>query len=215
VYIITFITILVGTFLFFWLERDHTLNHLSPLTALINSLFITVSARGIGFSTLSVASLTYASGLLIMALAFIGSSPGSPGSGVKTTTFAVLCAFIKSTLREDQSVLLYGRKVARDQLNRAITIVVLAISWIIIALFLMLICESHFAFFDLLFELVSAFGTLGLSTGITPHLHTSGKVIIMITTLVGRVGVISFLLSLLPFHPKKEFSYPEERIMLG
>lgn len=215
VLVITALSIGICSFLFIFLEFHQTLAHESLASKVINSLFTIVSARGIGLNTLPTGALQQATLLIIMFLAFIGSSPGSPGSGIKTTTFAVFCATVRATLGDSQEVLLYGRKISEDQIKRASAIIALTIGFIFLIFLTLLIVEHDKSFLDLLFETVSSFGTLGLSTGITPLLSALGKIIIMLTMIIGRIGALLFVLALLPAPTRKEFSYPQERVMIG
>lgn len=213
---ISVVLIVIGTILFFFVEYNNTLRDLPFLSKIINAFFNTVCARGTGFTTFNMVQLQYATLLLVMVLAFIGSSPGSPGSGIKTTTFAVLCATIKSAIVDRSSVFIYGRRIPVDQVHRTLAIIALSIAWIMIALFILLITDANQSFIAIFFELVSAFSTLGLSTGITYQLSSLGKYLIMITMIFGRIGSLAFFLALFKLPRKKvDFTYPEERIMLG
>jgi trk system potassium uptake protein TrkH len=212
---ITFILVSLGTIAYFLIEYNNTLISFSPMMSLVNAFFNAVCARGTGYSTTNVSFLENATLLVIMVLAFIGSSPGSPGSGIKTTTFAVFYSTIRSAIAGRSSVSLYGRKIATDQINRTLSIVALSITWITIGLFILLLTDSDKRFIDLLFELISAFSTLGLSTGITVNLSTLGKYIIIMTMVIGRVSTLAVFLALFRIPQKTEFTYPEERIMLG
>lgn len=212
---ITLILVSLGTIIYLFLEYNNTFAGLSPSMRVVNAFFNAVAARGTGLTTIDVALLESATLLIIMILAFIGSSPGSPGSGIKTTTFAVFYSTIRSAIFGRASVSLYGRKIATDQINRTLSIVALSIAWLIFALFLLLITDSDKSFIDVLFELISSFATLGLSTGVTPQLSIAGKYIIIITMIVGRVGSLAVFLALFRIPKKTEFTYPEERIMLG
>ncbi|MCA9770101.1 hypothetical protein KC460_01905 [Candidatus Dependentiae bacterium] len=212
---ISFTLVFLGTTLFLLVEYKNTLSGLSPFISSINALFNIVASRGTGFTTVNVANLHNASLFLFMVLTFIGSSPGSPGSGIKTTTFAVFFSTVKSAIASRPSVSLYGRKIAKDQVDRALSIIALSLAWLLIAMFLLLLTDSDKPFIDMLFELLSAFGTLGLSTGITQNLSYWGKHIIITTMVLGRVGSLAFFLALFSIPRKTEFTYPEERIMLG
>jgi trk system potassium uptake protein TrkH len=215
VLLISLVLVGVSTLLFFAVEYNHSLRGFTFFMKIINALFNVVCARGTGFITIDLAELEYATLLLFMVLAFIGSSPGSPGSGIKTTTITVLYSTIKSAIVGQSSVFLYRRKIPMDQVYRALAIAALSISWIVIALFLLLLTDSGKSFIAILFELISAFGTVGLSLGITEKLSILGKCIIMITMVLGRIGSLAFFLALCKIPKKSDFTYPEERIMLG
>ena len=153
---------------------------------------------------------------IVMIISFIGSSPGSTGSGIKTTTFAVVLATIHAAISGHTSVEMKGRRIPKDQVFKALAVLSLSMGWILIVTFCMLLTESSWEFFDILFEVVSAFATLGISTGITPSLTISGKLLISFTMIVGRIGSLTLLLAMMRRRKDvHEYEYPEERIMLG
>lgn len=203
-----------SSFLLFWmLERHNTLGAMSPLLATINAFFNSVAIRGTGLSTVSTDQLQLATLLLIMVISFIGSAPGSTGSGIKVTTFAIFAAVVQAAIAGRTNVSLMGRSIAKDQMYKSIAILSLSLAWIIISTFLLLITEEGWSFVDILFESVSAFATLGLSTGITASLSSLGKLFIISNMIIGRIGALIFVLALYKRHEIPEFSYPEERII--
>lgn len=213
--LMTLILISSAVLLYWILERHNTLLTMSMPLGLVNALFNGIAMRGAGFTTMPIYQLQLATLLLIMIMAFIGSSPGSTGSGIKVTTFAILIATIKSAIKGQTIVTIMGRTIARDQVYKAMAIVVLGSTWILITTFCLLITEQEMSFLDILFESTSAFATLGLSTGITPDLSPLGKIFIIISMIIGRIGALGLVLVFLKKHENPEFSYPEERIILG
>lgn len=212
----TSITIFFLAALFWILEHDNAFAGMSPIATIINALFQSVAMKSTGFLTIAIDQLQLASILLIMIYSFIGSAPGSTGSGVKITTFILLIAIIKAGLENKQAVEIKGRRIARDQMLKAITIIALSLFWIFFSLFLLLITEERIRFIELVLEAVSAFTNLGLSTGITPHLSLAGKLFIMCSMIIGRIGSVTLILALRKAKKEVvEFSYPEERVMLG
>ena len=208
--------LITSSALLYWmLERHNTLSEMSPFVAAVNALFNGIAIRGTGFSTVSVDQLQLATLLLIMVMSFIGSAPGSTGSGIKITTFALFAAVVKAAIVGRTSVSIMGRSIAKDQMFKAIAIVSLALVWIVITTFILLITEEGWLFIDILFESVSAFATLGLSTGYTPALSSVGKLCIITNMIIGRIGALAFVLALYKRHEMPEFSYPEERIIVG
>lgn len=201
--------------LYWILERHNTLLNMPILSGLVNALFDGIALRGTGFTTISIDQLQLATLLVIMIMAFIGSSPGSTGSGIKITTFAILIATIKSAIQGQTIVTIRGRTIAKDQVYKAMAIVILGCAWVLISTFCLLITEQGMSFLDVLFESLSAFATLGLSTGITPYLSSTGKFFIIISMIIGRIGALGLILVFLKKHETQEFSYPEERIILG
>lgn len=210
-------TVLFFSFaLVFWfLERENTLAQLSLGHAIINTLFSAFSFKSTGFITVSPVDLQFPTLFVMMLLAFIGSSPGSTGSGIKTTTMAIFIATIRTALAGRQEVEIRNRQIPKDQVYKALAIISLSIGWICLTTFCLLLTEPHWEFLDIIFEVVSAFATLGISTGVTPYLSATGKMFIILTMIIGRIGSLTFLLALKKHFEKKEFTYPEERIMLG
>ncbi len=213
---VTTILLTIATLSFFILEHNNAFLKLSKPMAFLNSLFIVVASRSTGLLTVNIGTLHLGSILLIMIIAFIGSSPGSTGSGIKTTALAVFFATIKSGILGKTSINLKGRKIAKDQIYKTIAIVSLSFLWILFSCFCLLITEQGWHFIDILFESVSAFTTIGLTTGLTHHLSYIGKIFIILSMFIGRIGSLTLLLALRKTKKEKtDFSYPEERLMLS
>ena len=211
-------TLLVTSAIIFWiLERDNFLANMNLSEIIGSTIFHVVSFRSTGFLLTSIGNMQLATFVLIMILGFIGSSPGSTGSGVKITTFVVFVITIKAVLFGKTTVEIRGRRIPIDQVYKAIAIVALSYFWILLTTFCLLITEQQFQFIDIVFETMSAFTTLGISTGITAHLSIVGKLFIILSMLIGRIGSVSFILALRfkKTPEKREFLYPEERVMLG
>jgi trk system potassium uptake protein TrkH len=215
----TAILIIASTIILFLLERHHAFNGMSTPYALLNSLFQAVSARNAGFLTVNIHTMQIASLFFILLAAFIGSSPASTGSGVKITTFAIFISTIKAAIAGRTSVEIRGRSIAIDQVYKATAIVSLGIFWVGFTTFLLLISNPQFNFFDLLLEAMSAFATLGISMGITSSLTLTGKIILIINMIIGRIGSLTLVLAFKELRSTKtegvEFSYPEERVVLN
>ncbi|MGE0010251.1 MAG: TrkH family potassium uptake protein [Candidatus Babeliales bacterium] len=204
-----------GLLLYWILERNNTLAHDTWFLTLLNSLLNSLSARSAGFVTIPTSDLHLATLLVFMVMAFIGSSPASTGSGVKTTTFAIFLSTVRSALYARPSIEIQGRRIAQEQVYKALAIITLSICWIFFATFCLLITEKGWEFLDILFEVVSAFATLGLSLGVTPYLTPFGKLLIMLTMVIGRIGSMTAVLALQRKIKPAEYEYPEERVMLG
>ena len=210
------VLLLVSSIVFWILEHNNILAQLSPGNTMINTLFYAISFRSTGFLLAGIGSFHLATIMLIMFLAFIGSSPGSTGSGIKITTFTLFLATVRAAISGKTSVAIKGRTIPLGQVYRAIAIFSFSLGWILVATFCLLITEKNFSFLEILFEATSAFSSLGMSTGITAHLSTIGKLFIIITMIIGRIGSFTLILALkLKKKPKTEFSYPEERVMLS
>ncbi len=213
----TLILSISSSIIFWLLERNHSLAATTPTYTILYTLFNVIAARGAGMITVQVSQMQLATLFIIMALAFIGAAPGSTGSGIKLTTFALYLATIKAAITGKTSVEIRGRSIPLEQIYKVIAIVSIGIFWIAGSTFLLLITESEWQFFDILFEAASAFTTLGVSTGITPHLSILGKLIIITSMIVGRIGSLTLILALklIMKRDRTEFSYPQERVMLG
>lgn len=193
-------------------------------TLVLVSLFQSVSARTAGFCTVDMTKLTDASLLVLIVLMFIGGSPGSCAGGIKTTTFRVLTGFISAQLRGDKQIILHQRAVHSDALTRALTLFFFSAVTICISVMLLSLTENGFAasgdrtdvpLLAILFEVVSALGTVGLSMNLTPELSSPGKFIITLNMFVGRVGLISLLVALQSFRPARNYEYPTVYTPIG
>lgn len=181
--------------------------------SLLASFFTSVSSRTAGFNTVPIDSFNKVSLLFIMILMFIGASPSSTGGGIKTSTFYSL---IKGTysICSNKRCHSFKREISHETILKSF--IVLFVGMIVVTSCLLCLCifEPNIDLLDLLFESISAFATVGLSTGITPELSTISKIVIMITMFIGRVGGLT-LLSLWTKKGKKYVSYPTEDILIG
>jgi trk system potassium uptake protein TrkH len=146
---------------------------------------------------------------------FIGASPGSTGGGIKTTTFGLIILYVWSSLTGKKEMNLYKRRVSPEIIPKVLTVITLCLILVITMTILLSFIERE-NFIKALFEVVSAFGTVGLSTGITPSLSIAGKIIIIFTMFAGKIGPLGLALSLLIQKRKPEIiKYPEEKIIVG
>jgi len=194
----TFLLILCSFMLCLALEANHAFAGMSAGQAAMNALFYVVSSMGNGMQAVSSAVTKVATMLLIMVIAFIGGSPGSTGSGVKTTTIAIFFAAIRSAIRGKDHVILRGQRITPSQVTKAIATLALSIPFIIVMTFLLLVSEGKITLLDGIFETVSAFANLGMSTGITPDLTVIGRLLVCVTMLVGRLGPFTLIFALRP-----------------
>ncbi len=181
------------------------------------AFFQSVTARTAGFNTVEIGALPAASLLLLVCLMLIGGSPASCAGGVKTTTAAAVMAWLRAGLRGDAEVRLLGRRLSEGVLARAGVVLGLALGWNLLGLFVLLLTEGTAPGrgpLALLFEQVSAFGTVGLSTGLTPSLSTAGRIWIILTMYVGRLGPLT-LAAWAAGGPVHRHRLPEGRIMIG
>lgn len=179
----------------------------------LGAFFHSVSARTAGFSTYSISAFTNAGLFLIMVLMFIGASPGSTGGGVKTSTVFVLMLAIKaSATNKMEEAFRYA--VPKDAFHKAATITLMALGIVFAGTYIMVIIEPEIDFIDAFFEIVSAFGTVGLSTGITPELSMGSKILSVVVMYIGRLGPLT-IATLWYFTKGERTSYPEGNISVG
>lgn len=211
---ITAVLILIGATLFFTLERNASMAGYTIGEQITASLFQAVTSRTAGFSTVPIGQLTYSAAFLLMILMFIGASPGSTGGGVKTSTIGILFGTIRSILKGRTETEIFNRTIPQDQVNRALAIIFIAFGVISASVFALLIVEGR-PFMDVLFETISAFGTVGLTRGMTSELSSAGKVILIFTMLAGRIGPLTLALAIAERGVRGEYEYPQEYVMLG
>jgi len=149
-------------------------------------------------------------------LMVIGASPGSTGGGMKTTTWAALLLFLRTKLKGKQNVQAFGRNIAWEIIDKAHLILLFSIVTIFGGVFLISMFEGNkFSLLQIFFEEVSAYGTVGLSLGITSSLSKMSKIVIILTMFVGRVGILNFIYAFVSESKGAKFEYPEEKIMVG
>ncbi len=210
--------ILIGSGIIFVLELTNPLT-LGPLplgTKVMAAIFQSVTPRTAGFNTINISDMYDTTLLSMIVLMFIGASPGSTGGGIKTTTFISIVLSVFSTFRSDPHVVLEGRTLPKDIIQKALAITTLAAFLIFIMTSILTITEKA-DFLTLFFEVTSAFGTVGLSLGVTPDLSSLGKVAIILTMFAGRVGplTLAFFLSQKANKSSVHIKYPDERIIIG
>ena len=179
----------------------------------LGAFFQSVSARTAGFSTYSLGTFSQAGLFILAILMFIGASPGSTGGGIKTSTLFVIWCEMRSVMKHEHCVA-FRRKIPESIIKQAFVVTILSLCVVLISTLLLCIAEPHFTFMQLLFEVISAFGTVGLSTGITPHLSVIGKSIIILTMYVGRLGALT-VVSLGTYKELQTAVYSEEDITIG
>ncbi|MBN1901040.1 hypothetical protein JW926_06915 [Candidatus Sumerlaeota bacterium] len=220
------ILILTGA-LFFWaVDGGHSLVKDDFFSGGFHALFQSVTSRTAGFNTVDFAAASHLGLVLIMGLMFIGGSPGSTAGGIKTTTAAIVFATIRSHLKSPgkPDVEIFRRRVPPETVSRAFIILVLSLLAVLIVAVSLFITErsrinawpaGQEPVLRIFFETISAFGTVGLSTGITPFLSRIGKLIITLTMFVGRLGPLTIVLALVEMKQPTKYRYPEEKMMVG
>ena len=213
---VTGMLLVVGTIviLLTGLNEPDTFGNLSVPYKILNAFFLSVTARTAGFSTITTADLAKYALFFTMLLMFIGGASGSTAGGVKVNTFGVLLATIWSATRGREHAGAFGREFTIQQIYRALTVALLSLALLAVVVFLLTITEK-FSFIDLLFETFSAFGTVGLSTGITPDLSLIGRLIITATMFVGRLGPLTLVLSLIQRQQPAAYRYPTDIVRTG
>ena len=222
VVITTIILILSGTILFYVFERNHILKDVPILNRILASFFQSVTPRTAGFNTVDIGALTNTTVLLMLVLMFIGASPGSTGGGVKTTSAALLVMLIWNRLKGNLDLNIFNRTIPREIVSRSISIIFVSAFSIAIITSILLIAggnlsplESRHFFVEYLFDTVSAFGTVGLSMGVTPKLNDLQKCALILMMFVGRVGPLTLAFSLSRGTGGKSLTYAEEGVMVG
>lgn len=213
----------VGMAGFMLLERDNLLVNMSLGDALLTSWFASVTPRTAGFSSVDYGQVTAATLYFTVVLMMIGGCPGSTAGGVKATTLGVLLALARARYRGERGVRLFNRSVPETNLAKAGWVVALAFILIIVGAIALSALEVSGQFrprsvewsLGLLFEVVSALGTVGLSTGITPHLSDGGKILLMLLMFIGRLGPLTIAVAIAQQQPRPAVSYAEEQVMIG
>ncbi|MDA3787536.1 MAG: TrkH family potassium uptake protein [Desulfobacula sp.] len=223
VLITTGILIVSGMVVFWGIEQNASLQGKSFSESLLVTFFQSVTCRTAGFNTVDIAALNNTTLTFMIFLMFFGASPGSCGGGIKTTTLAVLGAFTWSRLRRKIRVNIFKKSIPKETVTKSVSLVVISISLICMLFFLLLLSApkesingaGHGQFLAYLFEVVSAFGTVGLSMGATAEINNWGKFLIFLMMLFGRVGVLTFSYVIAGTEPLKGIEYVEENIMIG
>ncbi|MGE5558385.1 MAG: TrkH family potassium uptake protein [Bacillota bacterium] len=219
----TILLLAAGTILIIFFEYHNTLDTLSWSGKLLGGFFQSVTPRTAGFNTLPIGGMREVTLFLLIVLMFIGASPSSTGGGIKTSTFAVLMLTVRSVIKGRQEPQVFGRRIKMDLVAKALTVAVLSLLLVIlVTAFLSTHEPDHFAargmkfgFINLLFEVTSAFGTVGLSTGVTPFLSTPGKLAIILTMFAGRVGPLSLVVALAQQEETVRAQFPQAKVMIG
>jgi trk system potassium uptake protein TrkH len=222
----TFCLITLGTVSFLVTEWSNA-STLAPLplgNKLLVSFFQSVSFRTAGFATVDFANLRSITLLLGGILMFIGASPGGTGGGIKTTTFAAVLVAIKASLRGRRDAEIFNRRLDNDLVFRAMLLIFMAFGVIVAAIFALTFTEpdglvqagyKNSIFVGLQFEVLSASGTVGLSTGITPYLSEAGRIVVMALMFLGRLGPTTVAVAFAASEVRRKYRLPEEKVALG
>lgn len=209
------ILIAFGGIIFYLIEKDNTLTGQNYFEAGISSVFQAITCRTAGFNTVDISLLSVPTLILMIFLMFIGASSGSTGGGIKTSTFTLIMVSAIATLRGKRNLELFRHNIAWELLNKAFSIFIFSASFVFTATFFLSILEPETDILRLLFEEVSAFGTVGLSTGITADITTESKLILIFTMFVGRIGTLTIGFALSKKVMTVAYRYPNAHFMVG
>ncbi len=207
--------IVFGSILFFILEYNNTLSGENTTNKVIQSIFQSVTTRTAGFNTVDIGQLATPTVILFIFLMFVGGSSGSTAGGIKTSTFIIILTSVYATIRGKKQLEISKRSISFQFLNRAFSIVAFAALFILLALFVLTITEPGKSMTDLMFEAFSAFGTVGLSRGITADLSVAGKWVIIVCMFIGRIGTLTLALALSRTVKTNAYKYPQTHMMVG
>lgn len=213
--ITTFCLILVGTISFYIFEYDKSLAEHSGFGKIVTAFFGGVTPRTAGFNTVDYSTLSFPIIMITILLMWIGASPASTGGGIKTSTFAIATMNIFSIARGKDRLELFTREVAPISIRRSFAIISLSLIVIGIATFLLAYCEPDKDIRALTFEVFSAYGTVGLSMGVTGHLGDGGKLVIIFVMFVGRISMLTLLIAVLRQSKQLKYRYPSEEILIN
>ncbi|MDT9023673.1 TrkH family potassium uptake protein [Rossellomorea yichunensis] len=212
---ITFAILLISGTLVIWLfEYDQFFAGMAWHESFFYSLFQSSSTRSGGLATMNVAEFSTPTLLVLSALMFIGASPSSVGGGIRTTTFALNILFLFHFARGNQTIKVFRREVHEQDIIKSLVVTMVAVLMCFVSVVILTITEDH-SLIEIIFEVASAFGTTGLSLGITSDLSSIGKCVIIALMFIGRVGILSFLFMIGGKEKTTKYHYPKERVIIG
>lgn len=208
--------ILTGAIVIFAFEYTNpgTMGPLSFGEKVLAAFMQSVSPRTAGVNTVDLTSLRQATQFFIVVLMFIGASPGSTGGGIKTTTFTALVGAVIAMIRGKEDVVLFRYRLAQERVYKALTVTLLSLALVLIATMILSTTEDHH-FLQILFEVTSAFGTVGLTIGLTTQLTLAGKIIIILMMFIGRLGPLTLGYALGPKPGRELYRHAEGKIIIG
>lgn len=213
----TLILLLGGWILMFIFEfrNPQTLQPMSIKGKMLNSFFASVTPRTAGFNSISTADMTLAGSALTIVFMFIGGSPGGTAGGIKTTTIGILLMTVICMVKNKEDTILFNRTISKGLVYKAFVISTIAMGIVIVNTIILSITEVGAPLEYILYEVVSAFGTVGLTLGLTAKLTTIGKLVIILTMYIGRVGALTLFLALSSKRNGNAIKYPEGKILVG
>ncbi|MDE6053971.1 MAG: Trk family potassium uptake protein [Lachnospiraceae bacterium] len=211
----TLVLTAVGTILFLITENQAAFAGMSPLEKFLGALFSSVTPRTAGFNSVDTAALSNSGKIITMVLMFIGGSPGSTAGGAKTTTMVVLLFYAVAMVLNKEDINLFGRRLTDEVVKKANAVVVINATLTIIATITIMTLQPLLNFEDVLFEVLSAIGTAGMTVGITRELNMISRVIIIVLMYCGRLGSLSFALIFAQKKTSASVRQPQEKIIVG
>lgn len=204
-----------GAFCIWLLEYNQFFKDMPFAESAFYSFFYSVTTRNAGLMTTPIGNFSEGTLLFFSILMFIGASPSSVGGGIRTTTLAIVAVYLISFIRGHDQVTLFKRQISREDVKKSMAVFILSMVLCLFSIMVLSVSESH-DLIALIVEVTSAFGTTGLSLGITPTLTVVGKLIIIILMFVGRIGMLYMMMLLVPKYKKdKNYHYPTEKIIIG
>ncbi|MEL6494834.1 MAG: potassium transporter TrkG, partial [Cyanobacteria bacterium J06623_7] len=213
----TIILLVFGTVAFWLTELNNpaTLEPFSLKDKFLAAWFHSMSTRTAGFNSINLGDMTIAGLFITMGFMFIGASPSGTGGGIKTTTFRILYNSTKSVLRGKNEVILYQREVPSTLILKAVAVVFGTAASIVLVTTIIASIESEFSLLPILFEVISAFATVGLSTGITSSFAVASKFVLVFAMYVGRVSILILIAAFIGDPSPSTLNYPEENLLVG
>lgn len=213
--VLTTIALLVaGTVLLFIVEQEYTLKGMPLKEQILCSMFGSVTARTAGFNTVDTAALSDSGKLITIILMFIGGSPGSTAGGIKTTTFLVLIVYVVASLQQKKNCNIFGRRLDEGSIQKASSVLCINL-FAAVAAIVLITSVQDISVLDVMFEVFSAIGTVGMTTGVTREMETISKLVLILLMYCGRVGSLTFAFSLRGHKVDAPVKQPVEQIMIG
>lgn len=215
VFLGTGILVIGGTIAFWLIEKNTTIAGMNGWQQFLASLFSAVTPRTAGFNSVDTDALSPAGKMLTVVFMFIGGCPGSTAGGIKTATVVVLIAYTISSIRNEKHCSLYERSIPYDVISKASMVLVLNLTLAVIGTVVIMALHPDIEYSNIMFEVFSAIGTAGMSTGITRDLGTTSRLVLMFLMYLGRIGSMTFALSFVTSRRKAPIVYPEGKITVG
>ena len=212
---VTFLLTVIGTVLFLLTENNAAFAGMSPLEKVLGALFSAVTPRTAGFNSVDTAALSNSGKLITMVMMFVGGSPGSTAGGVKTTSVIVLLFYAGAMVLNKEDINLFGRRLTDEVVKKANAVVIINATLTIVATVIIMALQPLLNFEDVLFEVLSAIGTVGMTVGITRDLDIIARVILIVLMYCGRLGSLSFALVFAQKNTSAPMRQPQEKIIVG